>query len=240
MQCSSWALLPPPPTIYPSQATINEFYSEQPGREKPFFFATEVKPQGLERLNNSLRTSKACTAPWASSPSLGRERRFQQAVGFKTSTAGGGCQLGVKGSQCRLGKQHGGDLHPISLLSILRQPVSVATGYLPFPMALPAPDSHSQHHPPEAEGPKQQQPHNLGACAGAEGSACCLVEALKCAGMLQFGVCMLLCAAPPVCKYMCIPNPAGFWHRQKLVRPIKVLGRFVFCPGSGIPPGQRH
>lgn len=155
--------------------------------------------------------------------------------------AGGGCQLGAKGRWCCLGKQRGGDLHPISLLSILLQPVSIVTRYLPFPMALPAPDSHSQHHPPEAEGLKQQQqPHNLGACVGAKGSACCSVEALECACVLHFGVQMLLPAATPVCKYMDIPGPAGFWHRQKLVRPIKVPGRFVFCPGSGIPPGLRH
>lgn len=185
-------------------------YLEGPGRERPFFFATEVKPQGLEMLNNSPGSSKACAAPCALSPSLSRESWFQQAVGFKTSTAGGGCQLAAKGSCCCLRKQRDGDLHPIFLLSILLQLVSIATGDLPFPVALPAPDSHSQHHPPEVVGPKQQQPHILGVCVGAKGFACCLAEALKRACMLWFGAHMPLPAATLVRKYMYNPSPAGF------------------------------
>lgn len=200
-----------------------------------------MKPQGLERPNNSPGSSKVCTVPCALSPSPGREQWLRQAVGYKTSTAGRSCRLGAEGSRWGWRKQRGGDPHPIVLLSILPQPVSIATGYLPLPTAPPAPDSHSQHHPPEAVGPKQRQPpYNPGACVGAEGSTCCWVEALGCAGTPQCGVHTPPPAATPLWKCMCIPNPAGFWNGQKLVRPLKAPGRFVFCPGSGIPPGLRH
>ena len=98
----------PLPPIHLEQLSV-KLCSERPGRERPFFFATEVKPQGLERLNNSPRSSKACTAPCSATatclvPSPGQGQLVPASCGTQNQRGWWGLSACGRGKPVLLGE----------------------------------------------------------------------------------------------------------------------------------------